>query len=190
MKQILSARLTLGALAVAPVAAIWGVLAADAPARAAPPSTTVPGAIPAMATAPARMTPNEAAAAAATGQITFSMKEIDVGAGYAWGTGRLVYGGQTYDFTLKGGGLVGVGFSHIEGHGTVRNLTRLRDFEGTYWAVQGEATMGLGRGGKLLENNNLVDIDLATTTRGARLAAEAMRITLHLSGPARGATPG
>ncbi|GBQ87770.1 hypothetical protein AA13595_2234 [Gluconacetobacter johannae DSM 13595] len=118
--------------------------------------------------------------AATTGQISFSIKELDIGAGFTWGRGRLVYGGRTYDFTISGGGLVGVGFSRIEARGTIRNLTRLRDFDGTYWAVQGEATMGRGRGGKVMENNHGVDISLSTTTRGARLAAEAMRVTLHL----------
>jgi outer membrane immunogenic protein len=162
------APLTLAPLALAPLT--LAALAPGTPAHAAPPA-----AIPAMATAQ-ETTPDEAA----TGQITFLMQEIDVGAGFTWGTGQLVYAGRTYDFTVSGGGLGGVGFSHIEGRGTVRNLTRLQDFDGTYWAVQAEATMGRGRGGKLLENNHQVDISLTTTTRGARLAAEAMRITLHL----------
>ncbi|GEB37591.1 hypothetical protein GLI01_16260 [Gluconacetobacter liquefaciens] len=116
-----------------------------------------------------------------TGQVTFVMKEIGVGAGYTWGTGQLVYGGRSYDFTMSGGGLGSVGYSHIAGHGTVHNLARLQDFDGTYWAVQAEATMGRGVGSKLLENNHRVDINLtAATASGARLSAEAMRITFHL----------
>lgn len=123
-------------------------------------------------------------AAVTTGQITFKLKEVGVGAGYTWGTGHLLYGGRAYDFTMSGGGLGSLGYSHIEGHGTVRNLARLRDFDGTYWAVQAEATMGRGLGSKLMENNHQVDIELtATTAGGARLSAEAMRITLHLLHP-------
>nr|WP_220795108.1 hypothetical protein [Gluconacetobacter sacchari] len=120
-------------------------------------------------------------AALTTGQITFVMKEVGVGAGYTWGKGHLVYAGRSYAFTISGGGLGSIGYSHIAGHGTVRNLTRLQDFDGTYWAVQAEATVGRGVGGKLMENNRQVDIDLtATAAGGARLSAEAMRITLHL----------
>ncbi|MBB2203838.1 hypothetical protein [Gluconacetobacter takamatsuzukensis] len=123
-------------------------------------------------------------AAMTTGHVTFMMKEIGVGAGYTWGTGQLVYAGRSYDFTISGGGLGSVGYSHIQGHGTVRNLARLQDFDGTYWAVQAEATMGKGLGSKLMENNHQVDIDLtAATASGARLSAEAMRITLHLRPP-------
>ncbi|GAN69714.1 hypothetical protein [Acetobacter orleanensis] len=115
-----------------------------------------------------------------TAKITISAKSADVGIGYTWGDGKLTYGGHTYKFSITGGTIAAVGFSKIEGKGTVYNLHRLQDFNGTYGAAHGEATLGNGLGGAVLENKNGVRIKIETATKGARLASSAEGLTLTL----------
>nr|WP_298795426.1 hypothetical protein [uncultured Acetobacter sp.] len=117
---------------------------------------------------------------APTAKITLSAKSADVGLGYTWGDGNLSYGGHTYKFTITGGTIAAVGFSKIEGTGTVYNLHRLQDFDGTYGAAHGEATLGNGLGGAVMENKNGVRIKIETISKGARLAGSAQGLTLEL----------
>lgn len=115
-----------------------------------------------------------------TGKITLSAKSADVGVGYTWGDGKLTYGGHTYKFSVTGGTIAAVGFSKIEGVGTVYNLHRVQDFDGTYGAAHGEATLGNGLGGAVLENKNGVRIKIETATKGARLASSAEGLTMKI----------
>ena len=116
-----------------------------------------------------------------SGQVTMKFKSLDIGVGHTWGTGRLTYQHHTYRFKIEGGSLAAVGYSTIEGRGTVYNLHRLQDFEGSYAAVNGEVTAGTGVGGMVLNNPAGVRIQIDTTSSGGRLAAalQGMKITLH-----------
>ena len=115
-----------------------------------------------------------------TGKITLSAKSADVGLGYTWGDGTLSFGGKTYRFSVTGGTIAAVGYSKIEGTGTVYNLHRVQDFAGTYGAAHGEATLGTGLGGAVLENKNGVRIKIETISKGARLASSAQGLTFEL----------
>lgn len=117
---------------------------------------------------------------APTAKITLTAKSADIGLGYTWGEGKLTYGGKTHAFSITGGTIAAVGFSKIEGTGTVYNLHRLKDFSGTYVAAHGEATLGQGLGGAVLENRNGVRIKIETISQGARLAGSAQGLTLTL----------
>lgn len=116
-----------------------------------------------------------------SGTITLSAKGAAVGVGYTWGDGTLRYGGHTYHFTVDGITVADVGFSRISGTGRVYNLHRLQDFSGTYAAATGEATLGNGIGGQILENGNGVQIRVDQVTRGARLqgSADGIKLTLR-----------
>ncbi|MBS4074358.1 hypothetical protein KGY14_04035 [Ameyamaea chiangmaiensis] len=114
------------------------------------------------------------------GKVTLTVKSADVGVGYTWGEGTLRYGHHTYHFTVKGGTIAAVGYSKVIGTGTVYNLSHLRDFDGTYAAVNGEATAGDGLGGQVLKNGNGVAIKIETVSKGARLAAAAQGIELTI----------
>ena len=103
-----------------------------------------------------------------------------VGVGYTWGDGILTYGGRKYPFTVNGVTVADVGFSRVTGRGRVYNLHRLQDFSGTYAARPGEATVGTGLGGQVLQNANGVQIRIDQVTRGARLQGSADGITLTL----------
>ncbi|MBB2165708.1 hypothetical protein HLH26_14420 [Gluconacetobacter sp. 1b LMG 1731] len=115
------------------------------------------------------------------GHIRLVAKSADVGVGWTWGSGKLTFGHHTYNFTVKGGSIAAVGYSKIEGTGTVYNLKNLHDFDGTYVAGNGEATVGNGVGGSLLHNGNGVTIKIETISKGARLAAAAQGLELTLT---------
>ncbi|MFT8675416.1 MAG: hypothetical protein ABF990_04730 [Acetobacter sp.] len=117
---------------------------------------------------------------APTGTMTMEIKSADVGVGYTWGKGQLRFNHRNYPFSVDGATIAAVGFSTIAGKGTVYNLHRVKDFEGTYGAVHGEATLGEGVGGLVLENKNGVRIKIETVTKGARLASSAQGLTFKL----------
>lgn len=117
---------------------------------------------------------------APTAKLTLTAKSADIGLGYTWGDGTLTYAGKAHAFSITGGTIAAVGFSKIEGTGTVYNLHRLKDFNGTYAAAHGEATLGQGLGGAVLENKNGVRIKIETISQGARLAGSAQGLTLTL----------
>ena len=121
-----------------------------------------------------------------TGTITFTISAADVGAGVSWGKGVLTFDGHDYPFRIRGGSGAAIGFSRTHAVGTVYNLYRVSDIEGTYWSVQGEATMGAGKGGAVMENNNGIYIKFTSTSSGARLAFSVERLTVRLN---PGATP-
>lgn len=114
------------------------------------------------------------------GLVTIVAKAADIGVGYTWGDGILKYHGHTYHFGVKGVDVAAVGFSKVVGHGRVYHLNSLHDFNGTYAAANGEATLGNGLGGRILKNGNGVEIRIDDVSKGARLAGAAQGIELTL----------
>jgi len=114
------------------------------------------------------------------GKVVLTVKSADVGVGYTWGEGTLKFAHHTYHFTVKGGTIAAVGYSKVVGRGTVYNLKHVHDFDGTYAAVNGEATAGQGLGGQVLKNGNGVALKIETVANGARLAAAAQGIELTI----------
>ena len=114
------------------------------------------------------------------GTVTIVAKAADVGIGYTWGDGVLRYHGHTYHFSVSGVDVAAVGYSKVVGHGRVYHLRHLHDFDGTYGAANGEATLGQGVGGRFLKNGNGVELRIDDITKGARLAGAAQGIELKL----------
>lgn len=114
------------------------------------------------------------------GTVTITAKAAALGVGYTWGDGVLVWHGHQYHFGVKGISVADVGFSKIIGHGRVYNLKKLHDFNGTYGAATGEATLGEGLGGQYLHNGNGVELRIDEVTKGARLSGSADGIELLL----------
>ncbi|AZV39744.1 hypothetical protein CFR75_05085 [Komagataeibacter xylinus] len=117
-----------------------------------------------------------------SGTVTMKFKSLDIGVGHTWGTGKLVYGHHTYRFKVEGGSLAAVGYANIKGSGTVYNLHSVKDFEGSYAAVNGDVTAGTGIGAVLLNNPAGVRIRLDTTSSGGRLAAAAQGMKITFTG--------
>ncbi|WP_230975394.1 hypothetical protein [Acetobacter garciniae] len=131
-----------------------------------------------------------------TAEVTFISRSASLGLGYTWGHGVLTYGGRQYPFEVRGASAASIGFSSGTSVGKVYNLQRVEDFEGTYWALSGEATIGAGVSGSLMENNDGVRIRLQENRSGGRLAASPSRLTVRFvtaanpPAPAPGESPG
>ena len=120
-----------------------------------------------------------------TATIAFTLSAADLGAGMSWGKGVLTFEGHDYPFRIRGGSGAAIGFSKTRATGTVYNLYRIQDIEGTYWSVQGEATVGAGKGAAVMENNNCIHIKFTSHSTGARLAFSVERLTISLTPDAK-----
>lgn len=118
-----------------------------------------------------------------SGEVKFISHSADLGVGYTWGKGVLIYAGQQYPFEVSGASAAAIGFSSGDSVGKVYNLQRVEDFEGTYWALSGEATIGQGLSGSLMENNEGVRIRLDENRTGGRLAASPSRLSIRFIKP-------
>ena len=114
------------------------------------------------------------------GRLTLQARGAALGVGYTWGDGTLAYRGHSYHFAVHGVTVADVGFSRIVGRGRVYNLHRVEDFNGTYAASTGEATLGRGLAGQILQNGQGVQIRIDDVTRGARLQGSADGIQLEI----------
>lgn len=115
-----------------------------------------------------------------SGTITLTAQSADVGVGYSWGEGVLRYDHHSYKFKVSGADIAALGYSKVVSHGTVYNLKHLHDFDGTYGALAGEATLDKGLGGAVLSNTNGVRLKMDSAAKGARLAAGAQGLTFTL----------
>lgn len=115
-----------------------------------------------------------------SGTIRLEAKQVAAGVGWEWGNGVLNYEGKQYPFTISGLTVAGAGASRVEAAGEVYNLKKLRDFEGTYTAVEASGTAGGGAGVVTMKNVNGVRITLHSVTQGlsVQLGPEGMKITL------------
>jgi len=135
----------------------------------------------ALVSMPAMAAKDPGAPGPVSGRVTITAKAADIGVGYTWGNGVLRYKGHDYHFKVKGVDVAAVGYSTIVGHGRVYNLKHLRDFDGTYGAANGEATLGNGVGGRYLKNGNGVELRIDDVTKGARLSGGGQGIELTLA---------
>jgi hypothetical protein len=97
------------------------------------------------------------------------------------GGGTLRFKGRSYPFKIGGLGIGGIGVSEIHATGTVYNLDRLEDFEGTYGQARAGYAIGKkGSGGFWLENGDVV-IKLQSTRKGVALSlgGDAVRISFR-----------
>ncbi|RXF69857.1 hypothetical protein [Hansschlegelia zhihuaiae] len=93
-----------------------------------------------------------------------------IGSG-AIGGGTLRFRDRSYDITVGGLGIGGIGASRLLATGSVYGLTRVSDFAGAYVQVrEGWALGDKGRGTLWLRNGKGVVMRLATRRRGLQLS--------------------
>ncbi|MDT8872853.1 hypothetical protein RAA17_21580 [Komagataeibacter rhaeticus] len=78
-------------------------------------------------------------------RIELSARQVGLMVGYMWGRGVLHDGAHVYPFSVRGGGMLSLGGARVSGQGCVRNLARIRDFNGTYWTVGARPHWGTAR---------------------------------------------
>lgn len=87
------------------------------------------------------------------------------------GGGRLKVGGKSYEFTVGGLGVGGIGISRMTAVGEVYNMNNLADFAGAYLQARyGLAVGSVGAGELWLQNTNGVVLHLATKREGLALS--------------------
>ena len=107
-----------------------------------------------------------AQASATVGTVEFSGGSIAAGIGFSWGSGTLVYNGQTHHFKISGLALVGVGISSVNASGDVSGLNNLADFNGTYSLGAAGAAVGVGGSAGALQNEHGVVMNISATKVG------------------------
>lgn len=108
---------------------------------------------------------------------------VAAGIGYTWGNGVLTYKGREYPFSINGLSVVDVGIAQASASGSVYNLKKLEDFNGTYTGVTAGATVAGGAGAAAMENQNGVMINLVGTSQGLqfKLSMDGVKMTLKES---------
>jgi hypothetical protein len=112
--------------------------------------------------------------------LKLSAKSVAAGVGWSWGGGTLTYQGKSHDVEVDGLTVGQVGAASIDAVGSVYHLKKLEDFNGTYTAVAGGATIGGGGGGLVMQNANGVEVTMHATTQGVSLTAGASGVKLSL----------
>lgn len=113
--------------------------------------------------------------------LRLESRQVSFGVGWSWGSGTITYGGKSHRFKIDGLGINAVGVSASEATGYVYDLKSLKDFEGTYTAIEASGTAGAGKGIATMKNQNGVRITLHSTTQGIEVVAgpEGIKITLE-----------
>jgi len=124
--------------------------------------------------------PAMAADQAPDGTIELSGGSVAVGIGYSWGSGKLVFQGKQYPLKVEGLSIADVGVSDYTATGSVYNLKKLQDIEGTYAAATAGATVGGGVSGAAMRNQNGVLIQLSATRQGLQFTLAPAGIKLSL----------
>src|SRR5215475_13845054 len=87
------------------------------------------------------------------------------------GGGKLQFGGKSYDFTIGGLGVGGIGVSKMKATGTVYNLNDPSDCPGTYGQARYGIAVGSASTGKLwLQNTHGVVLELKAERQGLALS--------------------
>jgi len=116
------------------------------------------------------------------GTVTMTMAQAAfIGSG-SGGSGTLNFRGRTYNFTVGGAGLGGIGASTIQAEGEVYGLTDVAQFPGAY--AQGRVGFALGNrsaGNLWLRNGNNVVMALHAARQGLMLSLGADAILISLN---------
>ena len=113
---------------------------------------------------------------------TLQLREgsIAAGIGFSWGGGTLTYRGRRYPVSVDGLTVGSVGISRASASGTVSNLNKLEDFNGTYTAVGAGAAVAGGGSIATMQNQNGVRINLRATTQGVKFTLGAAGVNLQI----------
>ncbi len=103
------------------------------------------------------------------GVVTIETKRLSLGVGYTWGEGTLRYKGKDYKFKVKGLNAIGLGFTTMTAEGEVYNMKSLSEFPGTYYGVEGGATLIEESAGLVIKNSKGVMLNLKAKHKGVSL---------------------
>ena len=113
--------------------------------------------------------------------IELSGGAVAVGIGYSWGKGSVTYLGTRHALKVNGLSIIDVGVSNYTASGSVYNLKKLSDIEGTYTAAEAGATVAGGVSATVMQNDKRVVIKMTATRSGLQfsLAPNGVNISLE-----------
>jgi hypothetical protein len=104
------------------------------------------------------------------GRIQFGGTSVAFIAQGSWGGGSLRFRGRRVPISVSGVGVGAIGASHWSAVGDVFNLRHTRDIEGTYSAINAQATAGAGAGIIDMQNEHGVEIRAHAASEGLSLS--------------------
>jgi len=113
-------------------------------------------------------------------QIQLSAGSVGAGIGISWGSGKLLQAGKEYPLKVEGLTVGTVGITKATALGTVYNLKKLSDINGTYTAIGTGITVGGGGSASAMQNANGVIIHVSTTTEGVSFTFGTSGVTITL----------
>ena len=126
--------------------------------------------------------PAEAAEPSATLQLTGGA--VAAGIGFSWGSGTLNFRGKEYRVSVSGLSVGDVGIVRATARGSVYDLQKVQDFDGTYTSYAIGSTIGGGGSVATLRNQNGVVIHIVATTQGLKLTLNASGVRMRIVQPA------
>ena len=112
--------------------------------------------------------------------ISFETGSVAVGIGFSWGSGTLNVKGTKYPLKVSGMSVGKVGITKASAIGTVYNLNRPEDINGTYMGVGAGATVGGGGGAVTMKNQNGVVIEVGSVSEGLSVAIGTGGVTIKI----------
>jgi hypothetical protein len=112
--------------------------------------------------------------------LQLNQGSVAAGIGFSWGGGTLTYRGKRHSVSVDGLTVGSVGISRASASGSVYNLKKLEDFNGTYTAVGAGATVGGGGSIATMQNQNGVRVTLRSTSRGIKFTLGASGVTMNI----------
>jgi len=114
------------------------------------------------------------------GTIELHGGSVAAGVGFTWESGSLIFHGKKYPVSVSGLDVVDVGATKVSATGKVYNLKKLEDFDGTFASLGAGAALGGGVDTASMKNQNGVQIDLDSTTQGAKLTLAAGGVSMKV----------
>jgi hypothetical protein len=116
------------------------------------------------------------------GTVTMHITQAAFIASGTGGSGTLTFHGQSYPFSVKGGGLGGIGASSVDATGEVYHLSNVSLFPGTYGQAQvGFAVGNASAGDMWLQNGSGVVMRLAAQRSGLMLSLGGSAFIISMS---------
>jgi hypothetical protein len=97
-----------------------------------------------------------------------------------WGGGSLHYKGRRVPLKVSGIGIGAIGADKFSAEGEVYHLNHLHDINGTYSAINANATAGAGAGEIDMQNEHGVEIRAHTTSAGLNLSLAPTGVQINI----------
>jgi len=115
-----------------------------------------------------------------SGSVTIDVTQVMLLLGGSSGKGKLIYGGKTHDFSIKGAKLGGLGVQESHLTGEVYGLNDVADFGGEYASAEVGMSLVEGLQGEWMENDKGVKLHLHADTKGVASSGGVEGITITL----------